>query len=118
MSTVLSEGTARNIVGRKQDDAIVPIPDERRYVTFLNELGAVHTIIVDAEHAAKDAEELLRWFNHTRASVTLRSRSPETSSRHLDAAEVIRLADEALSFASRETSPPAPSSTSSSGEGQ
>lgn len=95
MATVIDSGTDRNLTSTTDGQHLQVNPAEQRFVTFTNELGAVHTIVVDAEHIAKDAESLLRWFQHTSATVTHKSGTQEQPS-HITPGEVLRLADEFL----------------------
>lgn len=63
MDRIITEGTARNMV--RLPDSNAPDPTERKFVTYVNSVGAVHTVIVDIEHAAQDGEQLLKWFRQT-----------------------------------------------------
>ena len=92
--TIIDSGTARNIAGIPTRDGVIPNPDERKYVTYVNDLGAVHTIIVDVEHAAKDASQLLDWFRHTRAVAAVSAGDPSADG-FIPPAEVAKRADAA-----------------------
>lgn len=95
MSVVIDSGTARNAANTTNGTQLAADPTEKRFVTYVNDLGAVHTIIVDVEHIAKDAESLVKWFDHTRATVTHKSGTQEQSN-HITPSEVLKLADEFL----------------------
>lgn len=95
MSVIVSEGQARNLTTQDTRDGLQPDPTERRYVTFINDLGAVHTLIVDTEHAAQDAGSLLKWFDHTRAAIGLSHGDP-TSDHYRTPDQIREFADKAL----------------------
>lgn len=97
MSIIINHGEARNITRVATPSGWVPDPTVKKFVTFLTDHGAVHTVIVDAEHAAQDAESLLKWFEHTRAGVELSS-NRTTSPYFKTAEQVISDADAALGF--------------------
>lgn len=97
MSGIINSGLARNIINTVVGDKLVLSPDERKFVTYVNDLGGVHTIIVDAEHAAKDPAELLQWFEHTRAIATT-SASVDTDPLHVPADQVIARADARMGY--------------------
>lgn len=100
MSVIVAEGKARGVTSVPGHAGRVPNPNEERFVTFLTEAGSVHTIIVDVDHAASDASELLDWFEHTRAGVELSASRP-TSPLYKTADEVIKAADEAVGIVKR-----------------
>ena len=92
MARIITSGTGRNlqtVAGKQELD-----PSERKFVTYVTETGAVHTVIVDVEHAAEDAVKLIEWFDHTRTAVEHGGFS------HPD--EVIKYADEASGIVKQE----------------
>lgn len=97
MATIVKAGTARNLVSVNTPTGRGPDPTEKKFVTFLTDSGTVHTIIADVDHAAKTADDLLKWFEHTRVGVEL-SASRATSPFFRTAAEVIEYADKAMGF--------------------
>lgn len=59
---VLEHGVARGTHNNAESGKLVL--DEHRFVTFLDELGAAHTIIVPLEHVISDVEALIdAWRN-------------------------------------------------------
>ena len=61
---VLEHGVARGTHNNAESGKLVL--DEHRFVTFLDELGAAHTIIVPLEHVIEDIAELIAaWRNGT-----------------------------------------------------
>jgi hypothetical protein len=111
MSGIVNSGVARNLVNDVVGGTLVPNADERKFVTFLNQLGGVHTIIVDAEHAAKDADELLQWFEHTQA-IAGTSASVPTDPNHVPPDDVIGRANARMGYGEPTDSEPAPANTS------
>lgn len=95
MPSVVAHGTARNLINDIANGVLSPNPIEKKFVTFLNEAGGVHTLIVDAEHAAKDVESLLKWFETTRGLISVASGS-EGSPTHIAPAEVAAKADASI----------------------
>lgn len=69
MSTIVSAGVASGLTNLIEGGLLKVDPSLKKYVTYINDTGAVHTIIVDVEHAAQSGEELLDWFEHTKAAV-------------------------------------------------
>lgn len=100
MSVIVAQGTKSGVTSVPSPAGRVPNPDPERFLTFLTEGGSVHTIIVDADHAAADAQQLLDWFEHTRAGVELSASRP-TSPLFKTADEVVRFADEAVGIVKR-----------------
>lgn len=113
MSVVINSGEARNLTRVATPSGWVPDPTLKRFVTFLTDHGSVHTVIVDADHAAQDAETLLKWFEHTRAGVELSS-NRTTSPYFKTAEQVIADADKALGFVSGDSQS---QSTTTGGQG-
>lgn len=97
MSTIVKAGTARNLVSVNTPTGRGPDPTERKFVTFLTDGGAVHTIIADVDHAAKTAKDLLEWFSHTRAGVELSS-SRTTSPFYRTAEQIIGDANSVMGY--------------------
>lgn len=97
MAGIVESGTAPNLHNTVVSGNLIPDATPQKFVTFVNELGGVHTIIVDAEHAAKDADELLQWFEHTRALVTTSASLP-TDPNHRTPEQVIATANERSGF--------------------
>lgn len=97
MSIIINHGEARNLTRVASPAGWIPDPTLKKFVTFLTDRGAVHTVIVDAEHAAQDAESLLKWFEHTRAGVELSS-NRTTSPYFKTAEQVINDANAAMGF--------------------
>jgi len=102
MSTIVASGTAPNLKSHTTVAGRSPDPTLRRFVTFLTPSGSVHTIIADADHVAKTAEDLLAWFEHTRVGVELSS-SRTASPLFKTADEVIKYANEAMGFVAAAT---------------
>lgn len=99
MALIVKSGEARNLTSKATPDGRVLDPDLKKYVTFLTAGGAVHTVIVDLDHAAKDGTQLLEWFEHTKVGAELASRNP-LKAGFKTADEVLHDADVALGFAS------------------
>lgn len=97
MAGIIDSGTAPNLHNANVSGNLVPDATERKFVTFVNELGGIHTIIVDAEHAAQSADELLQWFEHTRALVTASASLP-TDPNHRTPEQVIATADQRMGY--------------------
>lgn len=97
MAGIIDSGTAPNLINGIANGQLVPDAKERKFVTFVNELGGVHTIIVDVEHAAETADELLQWFEHTRAQVTASASLP-TDPNHRTPEQVIDIANQRMGF--------------------
>lgn len=95
MPTIVDSGTKGNLVTANTPAGRAPDPTPRRFLTFLTDAGSVHTIVVDVDHAAQDAETLLQWFLHTRVGVELSASNP-TSPFHKTVDEVVKYADEAV----------------------
>lgn len=87
------EGVARNLSNKVVGEGLVLIDDEQRFVTAVTESGAVHTFIVDVEHAAKDGEALIKWVEHTRALAAV---TPPAERGGPTADEVKASADESI----------------------
>lgn len=102
MAGIVESGSAHNLINTVVSGNLVPDATERKFVTFVNELGGVHTIIVDAQHAAKTGEELLKWFEHTRALVTTSASLP-TDPNHRTPAQVLATADERMGYGNDES---------------
>jgi hypothetical protein len=100
MARIISTGVERQLTNNVVGDRLSINNDEHRFVTFITENGGVHTIIVDAEHAAKDADELLKWFDKTRTLVETAPASDKPG--HIVPAEILELADAALGFSKPE----------------
>lgn len=113
MATIVHKGKGRNLTNSKVGESLTPDPTERQFVTFVNDLGGVHTIIADAETAFTDAEQFLAFFEHTRAIA--HTSASEGAPGHVPPAEVVAKASEAVGVqtppASEPTSPPAENST-------
>lgn len=115
MDTIIKTGEAQNAVNTSNGKDLNADPTPRRFVTYTNALGAVHTIIVDVEHIAKDGEQLLKWFDKTRATITHVSRST-TATGKLTPGEVLAVADDFLkSVGGAKDTPPANSGDQSQG---
>lgn len=108
MSIIVKAGQARNLTSHSTPEGRVLDSTLKRFLTFITPHGAVHTIIVDADHAAKTADELLGWFEHTKAGVELSS-NRATSPYFKTAEQIIHDADVALGFVTG--NPPAASPT-------
>lgn len=106
MAGIVESGTGRNLTNEVVGDTLRPDPTERKFVTFVNELGGVHTIIVAAEHAAQDGEALYQWFEHTRALITT-SHSVDTNPAHRTPDQVIATANERMGFGGKDADAPA-----------
>lgn len=92
MATIVHHGKARNLTNSKVGDSLVPDSTERQFVTFVNDLGGVHTVIADAETVFKDAEQLLSYFEHTRAIA--HTSASEGQPGHVAPADVVAQAQE------------------------
>lgn len=97
MSGVVESGTAPNLTNTVVSGNLVPDATEKKFLTFVNDIGGVHTIIVEAEHAAQTADELLQWFEHTRALVTTSASLP-TDPNHRTPDQVIATANDRMGF--------------------
>lgn len=97
MPTIIAHGEARNLANTKSGQGLAPDPTLRKFVTFLTDTGSVHTIIVDADHAAQDAQQLLDWFTHTKIGVEASHSSP-LSKFFKTADTIIADANKALGF--------------------
>ena len=95
MAAIVKTGTARNLTNEVHGLQLVVSSVEKRFLTYVNDLGGVHTIIVDVEHAAKDAETLLKWFESTRAIISTSS-GVEGSPQHVTPEQVIQHANAAV----------------------
>lgn len=107
MPSIIDHGTGRNLVNDVVNGVLSPSPTERRFVTFLNEVGGVHTLIVDVEHAAKDAESLVKWFETARGLIAT-SPSNESAPNHLAPADVAAKADASIGAAPATEPAPTP----------
>lgn len=106
MASVVAHGTARNLINDIANGQLTPSSVERRFVTFLNDAGGVHTLIVDAEHAAKDVDSLLKWYETTRGLISVASGS-EGTPNHIPPAEVAARADKSIGVNTEQPAPEA-----------
>ena len=90
---MLFRSKARNLTNSKVGETLVPDSTERQFVTFVNDVGGVHTIIADAETVFEDAEQLLAFFEHTRAIA--HTSASEGKPGHVAPADVVAKAQEA-----------------------
>jgi hypothetical protein len=94
MATIVHQGKARNLTNSKVGETLAPDSTERQFVTFVNDVGGVHTIIADAETAFKDAEQFLAFFEHTRALAHVSA--SEGQPGHIAPADVLTQAAKAV----------------------
>jgi len=107
---IVTSGVARNLTNAVIGDNLVPEADEKKFVTFVNALGAVHTVIVDLDHPAKDAQELLEWFEHTQAIAGTSASNP-TDKLFVAAEQVLARANARMGYQEPTHAEPQPANT-------
>jgi hypothetical protein len=69
MPQILDAGIATGLSNLNVDGRLRLNPAEQKFVTYVNDVGGVHTVIADLDHPAETGEDLLRWFLATKAAV-------------------------------------------------
>ena len=115
MATIVKHGKERNLTNATVGNTLVPDSAERQFVTFVNDLGGVHTIIADAETVFNDAEQFLAFFEHTKAIA--HTSASEGARGHVTPQEVISRALEAVGAKPVSSDQQQGSQTQTTGEG-
>lgn len=65
----IASGVDTLLTSLSDGEHLSPNKAEQRFVTFVTEAGSVHTLIVDVDHVAQDAESIVQWFEHAKTAV-------------------------------------------------
>lgn len=91
--TAILTGVERNLSNVEADGVRRLQSAEQRFVTAVSDNGAVHTFIVDLDHAAQDAESVIKWVEHARGLAAI---APAVDNGGPTAAEVIESANDRI----------------------